>query len=296
MPETFGFVHTIFGRSKDGSILRSARDLYEWGKKNNKFQFVLKHIGGGGGKYVIITEDIKLVDGEPEFINTAGTVYTAAEIDVLLQKEFAGLQGFLLEERLELHPEISKIAAGGLSSVRMYSLTDHQGEPHIKFGYLRIGAKDQPTDHIFNGGFVVPIHLESGKMKKAMIREGNSVEWRSAHPETEVSIEEKLVPQWQAVLDLCRQAARCSPDLRWVGWDIVLTPSGPVLLEGNVGNTISNLQMMFGGFIENGLLREWQHNLGIEKPDGSLSWRIRHSKGKTRLITNKKRLREFISF
>jgi len=38
---------------------------------------------------------------------------------------------------------------------------------------------------------------------------------------------------WEEVLDLARSSARAFAPVRTVGWDVAVTPSGPVLVEGN---------------------------------------------------------------
>lgn len=294
VPETYGLVHPEFGISSNKMPLRDSADIHRWLSDNGKKNFVLKHIGGGGGKFVLIIDQTTLEKGQLRFLSNNNNVYNTNEIDSLLQEKCGGLQGFLLEEKLALHPEIIDIAKEGLSSMRIYSLTRETGEPIVKLGFLRIGAQKGLTDHPSNGGFLVPCDLGSGRLKKGLLRMGNNNSWITKNPETGVSFEGKEIPDWKEVLDLCCKAAKCSPGLNWVGWDIVLTSTGPVLLEGNVGNTISNLQYMFGGFLENGIFEEWEKHLKVERPNGSLSWRMRHRSKKGRLEFLRSRICSFL--
>ena len=43
------------------------------------------------------------------------------------------------------------------------------------------------------------------------------------------------IPQWQEMLDHCCKAHQLCPDIRTIGWDVALDPSGVVLVEGNTG-------------------------------------------------------------
>ena len=38
---------------------------------------------------------------------------------------------------------------------------------------------------------------------------------------------------WREILDLLQEAARVVPSVRYVGWDVAVTPDGPLLVEGN---------------------------------------------------------------
>ena len=41
------------------------------------------------------------------------------------------------------------------------------------------------------------------------------------------------IPYWEKVLELCQQAAAIIPEIAFIGWDVAITPSGPILIEGN---------------------------------------------------------------
>ena len=42
------------------------------------------------------------------------------------------------------------------------------------------------------------------------------------------------LPHWQAMKALLEAKAACFDPIRFVGWDVALTPEGPVVLEGNL--------------------------------------------------------------
>jgi hypothetical protein len=55
---------------------------------------------------------------------------------------------------------------------------------------------------------------------------------------------------WDHVLKLCTTAAEATPGLRSIGWDVVLAPDGPVLIEGNRDWGILMSQAAGGGFLQ----------------------------------------------
>jgi hypothetical protein len=54
------------------------------------------------------------------------------------------------------------------------------------------------------------------------------------HPRTNADLIGFEVPGWQEIRELAIQAANVFTPLRTVGWDIGITDSEPVLIEGNV--------------------------------------------------------------
>ncbi|WP_162932361.1 sugar-transfer associated ATP-grasp domain-containing protein [Solimonas sp. K1W22B-7] len=60
------------------------------------------------------------------------------------------------------------------------------------------------------------------------------------------------VPHWEEVLDQSRHAQSLVPGLWAAAWDWVITPEGPVLLEGNAGFGLSMLQAVRGGLLATG--------------------------------------------
>ena len=53
------------------------------------------------------------------------------------------------------------------------------------------------------------------------------------HPDTGVMIRGFQIPNWVELLHFTEEAAMHYP-MKYVGWDIALTPEGPALIEGNV--------------------------------------------------------------
>ena len=41
------------------------------------------------------------------------------------------------------------------------------------------------------------------------------------------------VPCWEEIKALVKEAALVTPQLRYMVWDVALTPDGPVIIEGN---------------------------------------------------------------
>ncbi len=55
------------------------------------------------------------------------------------------------------------------------------------------------------------------------------------HPDSGFRIADFQLPMMDEVRAFVDRVARVVPQVQYVGWDIVVTPTGPVLVEGNWG-------------------------------------------------------------
>lgn len=134
----------------------------------------------------------------------------------------------LVEEYITQHPTLAAICPGTANTTRVTTFFDGRNA-HVlsmaqKFG--RGAASDQQTF----GGFFTMLDLDGHSRGPGYDSHDGVYE---THPESGVSIADfqlPLVPELFALLD---EACRVVPQVQYVGWDIVVGVSGPVLVEGN---------------------------------------------------------------
>ena len=67
------------------------------------------------------------------------------------------------------------------------------------------------------------------------------------HPITGDIFEGYQLPYWKEVIELVKTSHKAIIGLQSIGWDVAITPSGPVLIEGNDNWEIANPQDAIGG-------------------------------------------------
>jgi Sugar-transfer associated ATP-grasp len=98
----------------------------------------------------------------------------------------------------------------------------------------RIGnRKSAPVDNLHAGALSSLIDLDTGALSAAAERAADRLIMHDVHPDTQASIKGRIVPNWAALKAYILKVAAQLPFLCYVGWDVVLTADGPVLLEGN---------------------------------------------------------------
>lgn len=155
---------------------------------------------------------------------------TAAEHDT------AELFAYLKERRLTLleevaiqHPDLMALHPNCVNTCRVITLL--KGDTvHVIAAYLRIG-NGKIVDNFNSGGMVVPINKENGRIEYPALDKANNL--YEKHPLTGVSIKGFVIPMWDQVIALVKEAGHVVPQVGLVGWDVCVTESGPCLIEGN---------------------------------------------------------------
>jgi Sugar-transfer associated ATP-grasp len=226
MARTYGVIGPQ-GHSEDGQPVQSRDQLRDWLDKTGLENIVLKPCRGVLGAGVIVLgrrqdDDLaweRLPDGRATFADVVAHL-----------RRYTHQPYFLVEERLEPHSSLASLAPRVLHTARVVTLL--AGEPRVMDAALRIGLGDKAVDNFAKGNLVAPIDIATGQVGSAASRDTGSRRL-SAHPVSGGQIEGMVVPDWCEVLDLVRRAALMMPFNPCLGWDVALTPRGPVLQEAN---------------------------------------------------------------
>lgn len=160
------------------------------------------------------------------------------EIDAqqLTEKEWTDLyrelkEGhYIVEEKIVQHDVLRALHPSSVNTVRVSTVRNQDGV-QIMTAVLRIGRHGMHYDNYTTGGIVSAIDIASGIVKVPAVSKQN--ESFVFHPETGSQIVGIGIPFWQDVISLAKQLGEVVPQVRYTGWDIAITPTGPVLIEGN---------------------------------------------------------------
>ena len=177
------------------------------------------------------------------YLDESGEVTSQNQIIETLA-ELSQKHPMLMQPWLKNHDEIADIALDSLLTFRVITVMNEQGLPETTLAMLRLLSTLEPQwSHLPDGEYAAPINLKTGhlglltgdNLKTSRIR-------YSKHPVTGNQIYGRVVNQWSTVQTLAIQAHKAFPHRALVGWDIALTPIGPVLLEGNTNFDVMFLQ------------------------------------------------------
>lgn len=163
---------------------------------------------------------------------------------------------YIGQEIIEQHAIINEINPTCINSLRMETYIDARGTPHILSALMRFGKGDSVVDNASSGGFYVGVDMNTGKLKKTgqqLLRYGGKQFFR--HPFTQVEFGNREIPFFKEACDLVLGMVNNIPD-RLVGWDIAITPNGPILIEGNIQPGLLLTDVAYGGLLKHPVLKE----------------------------------------
>ena len=274
--EVLGHYEPEGGFSRDGKPLRSAGDLRRVLEEVRPTSLVVKPVGGIQGKGLLILDRLEV---SPERI--VGTTLDGRRLefeDIVRHVtqdhgvRYSGhrghelyMRGYLLEQRLEQHPFLAEINPHTTNTLRLVTFAHASGEVDIDFAVARLGRKGNMADNWEQGGVSVHLDVTTGRLGRGVLKPKHGGHWVDRHPDTGIRFEGRQMPMWSEIAAVCQQAARLTPLVRSVGWDVILTPNGPRLLEGNPDWDLAMVQVHSEGYLQP-QIRDRLKRYGLEFP------------------------------
>jgi hypothetical protein len=150
-------------------------------------------------------------------------------------------QNYVVQERIMNHPAISGLSdTEALQTVRIVTFIDEALRPEILFAELKIingnGNLSDNFDFGHSGNLVAKVNLENGMLVSVLGKadHGYGFEEYQSHPKTGANLTGFYIPCWADVLQLAEELALKFRPLSSIGWDIAVTPTGPIVIEGNM--------------------------------------------------------------
>jgi hypothetical protein len=166
--------------------------------------------------------------------------------------------GFLFQETLIQHPDLNILNPSCINTLRLDTFIDRDGHIEIISGHMRMSISNLHVDNVGSGGCAVSIDLNKGKLRKEgyLPFKTCGVTILKAHPITNTIFEDFSIPFFTEAKELVIRAASFIPGLRLVGWDVAITSSGPIIIEGNSDYDMSGNDLVDGGYLANPVFRK----------------------------------------
>lgn len=189
----------------------SKEDIVNYFNSSEKIFCKMLNLSCGDGAELIYTKDFK--DGD-------------AFYDYVIEKGFGSL-----EDVIENHPDLAEMYPCAANCMRMITIIGDDGEPHLAYCVQKFGNGGRIVD---NFGFHGPVDLETGEfLYVAHPGETLSDELLAVHPYTGKRFIGFKTPYFKEAKEMVLKAAMVIPQMRYIGWDVAITPTGPAIIEGN---------------------------------------------------------------
>ncbi|MCK0510757.1 hypothetical protein GO608_006555 [Aromatoleum buckelii] len=150
---------------------------------------------------------------------------------------------WLVQRRLVPHTAIADVVPHVCPTIRVMTLLDGD-KVHVTGALVRFGDGNFPADNAGSGGIVFLIDLATGKLSKGAHTVDGRTIFRSSHHRTRVEVAGRKIPFWTEIVALAKSAASNFPASPYLGWDIVVTQDGPLILETNSMSGLLSLQKL----------------------------------------------------
>jgi hypothetical protein len=166
--------------------------------------------------------------------------------------------GFLYQETIKQHPDLDRLNPSCLNTIRLDTFMDIEGNVEIMSGYMRLSTTSYHVDNMSSGGAGISVDTKTGRLRgrAILILKVGGPGFLKEHPVTGVTFENFEIPHFQQAKELVIKAATLMPCLRLVGWDVAISESGPVLIEGNSDYDMKGNDLYDLGYRSNPVFRK----------------------------------------
>ncbi len=139
----------------------------------------------------------------------------------------------VVQPRLENSGDLASISAKALANCRVVTARDPGGHIRVLLAVLRMGVGEAITSDEPSRSFCTAVDPETGTLGIADAKQAEQGSLRQ-HPGSGAPITGRRLSRWPEMKELALRAHASLPQMIFIGWDVIDTDQGPMLLEGNV--------------------------------------------------------------
>lgn len=154
-----------------------------------------------------------------------------------------GLSGYLITEYLTAHHALATVTGNRPCSLRIV-LVNLGGKHTIAGAYMKLGTDASGyVDNISAGGIAVWVDIDSGSFSRGFWYDGQRYVPVTKHPDSEQPVE-GTVPFWQDIRATILAIGDYVPQMRLMGFDIIISDEGFKIIEINSRPGLDTLSLL----------------------------------------------------
>ena len=205
---------------------------------------VLRELGGELGK-VVIKPGCK---GQGKGVKIF-PVTTDAEIAAAIEYVRKVKSG-IVEDYIVQHEVLNNLNPNAVSIVRLYSLSSPKGS--YIFAPVLTTAISKEISNGCQDALTAMADIRTGLVISDAVDQNKTVE-HTVHPVTGVPFKGLQIPFWDDTIAMMKKAVPQASKISNIGWDIAITPTGPIIIEANTIPGFNTAQYSGYSWITDGL-------------------------------------------
>ena len=137
----------------------------------------------------------------------------------------------VLEELINQDSSLAVLHPNSVNGIRATSVKGKDGKIHIFHPWIKVGISGTFVASAALDGFDAEIDAKTGVVITDGYQESGNV--YKVHPDSGITIKGFQIPKWDELIEFVDEIMNAIPEYGYVGWDLVLTPDGWCVMEGN---------------------------------------------------------------
>lgn len=177
------------------------------------------------------------------------------EGQAIRQKHPSRVSRMVLEELIQQDESLAVLHRNSVNAIRATAVRGKDGKIHLYHPWIKVGINGSFVASAALNGFDAEINPETGIVITDGHQENGTI--YVTHPNSGIKIKGYQIPKWDEMCSFVNEIMDALPDYGYIGWDLVLTPTGWCIMEGNYSG-----EFIFQMIHQRGFRREFEDLIG----------------------------------
>lgn len=170
-------------------------------------------------------------------ISEYGNDYKVALISILeegkkiQERHPSRVAKMVIEELINQDKSLAELHVNSVNGIRVTAVRGEDSQIHIYHPWIKVGINGTFVASAALDGFDAEIDPKTGIVITDGYQESGNV--YKVHPDSGIQIKGYKIPKWDELVEFVNELMREMHEYRYIGWDLVLTPNGWCVMEGN---------------------------------------------------------------
>ena len=163
---------------------------------------------------------------------------------------------YIFQEPIIQHDDLNKIYQYSVNPIRIFTFIDDNKKVNILPSFITFGRDNNVISNASHNSIFVNIDVITGALNDygySYLQYGGHRFYE--HPDTKIVFKNIKIPYFEECKNMVVEAASYIP-YKLIGWDVAVTPDGPLIIEGNGRGSMGSIDIAYGGLKKHPVIKE----------------------------------------